>query len=288
MASLKNGLFVLVVLLTACSKPETLVREQQYFDQQVAGNANIERVTIAQAGFTLKYARSGNRQAPAIIYIHGTPGGWDNGARYLMDADLQAQAYLMSVDRPGWGGSQWHGEKPEIGFASQAERLRTLLVQVKRENGGRPIILLGHSLGASLSPYMAMEYPELVDGLVLLAGSLSPELGKPRWYNLAASMGVVSWFLSAEMRHANREIMPLQRQLEDMKDRWLEIGVPVTVIQGEKDKLVFPQNADFAEQVLGHTDLKVVRIPGAGHFLPWENRALVKSELLWMLDKLAE
>lgn len=285
MLKYKYCLLLLATVLVACSRPNIFVQEQQYFDQQVIGHAAIDVLKIEQQDFSLQYARSGNAKAPAIVYIHGAPGGWDNGARYLMDMELQKVAHIVSVDRPGWGGSKANDTRAQIGFSSQARMLKPLLESIKTQNDGRPVILLGHSLGASLSPYIAMEYPELVDGMVLLAGSLDPKLGKPRWYNLAASMGVVSWFLSAEMRQANREIMPLHEQLESMRNGWQALDIPVTVIHGSKDKLVFPENADFAEQVLVNADLKVLRVSGAGHFLPWENRPLIKHELLEMLEK---
>lgn len=279
-------LLLLLTILTACSRPETLVQEQLYFDEQVVGHRAVEVLKIRRQGFALQYARSGNVKAPAIVYIHGTPGGWDNGARYLMDKELQKVAHMVSVDRPGWGGSRPVDGQSSFDFAEQARILKPLLEALKEQNEGKGIILLGHSLGASLSPFIAMQYPELVDGMVLLAGSLDPKLGKPRWYNLAASMGVVSWFLNAEMRKANREIMPLHAQLESMHGGWKALDIPVTVIQGGKDKLVFPENADFAEQALINADLKIMRLPHAGHFLPWEERPIIKRELLLMLGKL--
>lgn len=285
---LKAGgcLLLLLLTLTGCSMPEVFVQEQKYFDEQVTGNQIVDVLKKEQEGFALQFARSGNVSAPAIVYIHGTPGGWDNGARYLMDQDLRKVAQVISVDRPGWGGSQAEDSHSVVDFATQARLLKPLFEEIKKESQGQDIILLGHSLGASLSPYIAMQYPELIDGMVLLAGSLDPQLGKPRWYNRAANMGVVAWFLSPQMRQANREIMPLHDQLESMRDAWAEVQMPVTIIHGLKDRLVFPKNTDFAEQVLVNAALKVVRIPDAGHFIPWENRPLVKRELLLMLGNL--
>lgn len=272
--------------LLACSKPDIFVQEQQFFDQQVVNNPAIETRYLERGDFKLRYASAGMSDAPVVVYLHGTPGGWDNGARYLMDDQLLERALVISLDRPGWGGSQLPEGGVEASFAGQNRLLKPLFDQLDRENNHRGIILVGHSLGASLAPYIAMQNPELISGLILLSGSLDPQLGRPRWYNWAASMGVVSWFLGADMQRANDEIMQLRSQLNDMRDEWQHINMPVTVIHGMRDKLVYPENVDFAEQVLVNADLKVVRIADANHFIPWENRDLVMSEIQLMLKKI--
>ena len=60
--------------------------------------------------------------------------------------------------------------------------------------------------------------------------------------------------------------------------------MPVTVIQGLKDSLVYPANADFAEQALQHTHHRIIRLKDANHFTPWEQYEEVKAALLDMLD----
>jgi len=272
----------------ACSQPDIFVQERQFFDQQVVNNPALKTRYLEQGGFKLKYVSSGASDAPTVVYLHGTPGGWDNGARYLMDDQLLERAFVVSLDRPGWGESQFADGGFEASFASQNKLLKPLFERLQRENNHRGIILVGHSLGASLAPYIAMQNPELITGLILLSGSLDPQLGSPRWYNWAASMGVVSWFLGEDMRRANDEIMQLRNQLDGMRDKWQYINIPVTVMHGSLDTLVYPANVDFAEQVLTNADMKVIRIAGANHFIPWENRDLVTKEIQLMLDKLGK
>jgi len=278
---------VLAAFLQACSKPDLFVEEERFFEAEVKGNAALQESYLQQGGFRLRYVSAGSHSGPTIVYLHGTPGGWDNGARYLTDTGLQAVARIVSLDRPGWGGSVLKADDELDGFAEQNRLLKPLIEMLHQENNGRSIILVGHSLGASLAPYLAMKNPELISGLILLAGSLEPQLGKPRWYNWAASMGVVSWFLGPDMQKANREIMRLEAQLEAMRSGWADITIPVTVVQGLRDKLVHPENADFAEQALINADLRVIRLANANHFIPWENRQLITREIHRMLEKIA-
>lgn len=274
------------LLLSGCMTPEVFMEEERYFNRHVKDHPDLNEGHTESSDFSLNYASTGDRLLPAVVFIHGTPGNWRNASRYLMDARLQAQAHLVAIDRPGWGESRLTDNKAEPSFAAQAALIKPLLEKLKRNKDNAGTVLVGHSLGASIAPRIAMDYPELVDAMVLISGSLDPELGKPRWYNFAASMGVVSWFIGPEMRRANREIMPLREELILMLPRWKEIKIPVTLIQGLKDELVYPENADFAERQLINADTRIIRLPQAGHFVPWEHRDRVTEAIADVLRKI--
>jgi len=98
-------LLALALIVSACGKAGIFVEESRFFEAVVRGNSALNEAYFRQGDFNLKYVSSGDSAKPAVIYLHGTPGGWDNGARYLMDSTLQQQAHIISLDRPGWGGS---------------------------------------------------------------------------------------------------------------------------------------------------------------------------------------
>jgi pimeloyl-ACP methyl ester carboxylesterase len=52
------------------------------------------------------------------------------------------------------------------------------------------------------------------------------------------------------------------------------------VIQGDKDKLVPKENADFLKTNLSNAPMEMMRLPEQGHFLPWLEYDLVKAEIL--------
>lgn len=67
----------------------------------------------------------------------------------------------------------------------------------------------------------------------------------------------------------NREIRALKDELVAMLPLWPRVTQRVTVMQGGKDNLVPPENADFAQKMLTHaTSVNIVRIPEMDHFLP--------------------
>jgi pimeloyl-ACP methyl ester carboxylesterase len=146
-----------------------------------------------------------------------------------------------------------------------------------------PSLLIGHSLGASIAPKVALYAPDSVDSLLLLAGSLDPKLGKPRWYNWAASTWVISSLIGKSMKYSNREIMGLRKQLKLMNAelKLTTVNADLLIIQGDKDKLVSPKNPSYATEQWQSTfnSIEVVQLSDEGHFLPWRQAPLVVQSL---------
>jgi pimeloyl-ACP methyl ester carboxylesterase len=74
---------------------------------------------------------------------------------------------VVAPDLPGWGESErLHGA--DYGYAAQAERLAQFIRIV---GGGRPVVLVGHSMGGGIAALAAARHPELVAKLVLMDAS---------------------------------------------------------------------------------------------------------------------
>ena len=229
---------------------------------------------------TIFYAATGNSNQPLVVFIHGTPGSWRGFGQYLADDSLRSRAHLIAVDRPGFGRS---GHKQVVtSLSKQAAYIAQLL---QRDFTGHRAILVGHSLGASIAARLAMDQPDLVEGLVLVAPSIDPKLEKPRWYNRLADNRFVRWVIPTDLSLANQEVMPLYGELSQMLPLWQRLSKPVIVIQGGKDRLSSPANADFAANVLG-TRARIIRVPQAGHFIIWKQSAIIVDAILSLLEKL--
>jgi len=103
----------------------------------------------------------------------------------------------------------------------------------------------------------------------------------PRWYNHLANMGISRWLLSDALNAANAEMMRLATQLDALELAALRI--PVTIIQGDQDRLVNVANMAYAQQALLHATLRVRRFTNAGHFLFWKQVDMVVKEILRLL-----
>jgi pimeloyl-ACP methyl ester carboxylesterase len=97
---------------------------------------------------------------------------------------------------------------------------------------------------------LAMDYPELVDGLVLTGPALGPGLERYFWFTNIIEFGAIRWFMPRIFRSANTEKVYHREELEKMLPFWKNIRVPVMYIQGEHDDIVDTSNAGFARKQL--------------------------------------
>ncbi len=254
------------------------------------GNYTIDGKTIRYVKVDLesevqkKKHQRHKQPRPRILFIHGSPGGWSAYIDYLKHPDLQRAATLISVDRLGYGGSQ--RAQVETSIQKHARFLRPLLLEKDQTKQKRPNLLLGHSFGGPVASRMAMDYPSLVDGLIIVAGPASAQLEEPAWYNNLVSWKVINWFLPTDFQTSNAEIMPLAAKLKRMHSLWRKIRSPVTVIHGKTDELVPVTHVDYLAKVLSHVPLRMIVPEREGHFILWRNKPLIVDEILTMLERL--
>ena len=286
------GVVLLVIsslLLASCSTTKVFRQQQKFYETHIVGNSDISQQTLNSDNGVLHYAVAGNPQYPALVFIHGTPGNWQSLSDFLVEPQLRQYFQIFVIDRPGWGASIDSAEHPVTSFSYQAEQIAGLLQQLRQQNSQRRIILVGHSLGASIAPRVAVDYPQLVDGLLLLSGSHDPKLAKPRYYHRVGNWPVVKTLIGKSLRKANKEMLVLDQQLSEMDGKWPTIKIPITVIQGDKDPLVNPHNTEFLQRVQKHNpSLKVIRLDDIGHFTHLQSQDLVAKSAIELLDEVGE
>jgi pimeloyl-ACP methyl ester carboxylesterase len=230
----------------------------------------------------INYLKVGDDHLPLVVFVHGSPGSLDAFIDFMADTALLKRAQLISVDRPGFGASNFGYAEPSL--EKQAAYLRPILEENKNH---RPIILVGHSLGGPVIARMAMDYEELVDGLVMVAGSIDPALEPDEtWFRAPLATPFLKWVLPRSFRASNDELYKLKPELMKMVPLWNRIHCCVIVIQGKKDSLVPAENADFAKKMLTHaSSLDFVIKKDMDHFVPWSNPELIRSAILKLVDR---
>ena len=230
--------------------------------------------TVQVDGRSLETAMMVGTGATHVFFVHGSPGEWQAWATYLNDPQLANLGVRIAVDRPGFGGSMQGGVMPDL--RQQAHLLARLL-----PSHGRSIVV-GHSLGGPLAAWLAIDHPDRVCGVVMLAGSMAPEYEAPRWYNQAATLRPLQWMIPAEMLRSNLEIMPLQQQLTTLDGALPTLHRPIIALQGLKDELVDPRTAEHLTQHIAPQYLTVIRIADVGHFIPWKKHQQVVEAIQTM------
>ena len=233
-------------------------------------------------GVKMNYAEIVSDSLPVAFFVHGSPGSWGGFIDFMKDTILLKKVKIVAVDRIGFGDSDLgNGEKSLI---VQAKLLKPIMAKYKKS--GKKIILIGHSLGGPMIVRMAMDYPELIDNLIIVAGSIAPDLEpNEKWFRIPMDFMPIKFLIPASFRAYSHEILYLKPELEKMLPLWKNIRQPIIVIQGGKDILVNPKNADFAEKMLVNAkSLETVRVDTMNHFVPWSHPNLIKKAILEFRD----
>jgi len=198
---------------------------------------------------------------PVILFVHGAPGAAGMFDRFLMDVDLLEKGILVSIDRLGYGHSGL-GDS-ETSFAKQADQLHDLISQYPN----RKIIAVGHSFGGPIITQLAIDYPNNVDGLVLLAPALDPELEKYQGLAKTAKWKLTRWYFPELVRVSADEKLTHVAELKQMESKIEQIKIPVLHIHGDKDSVVPYGNLAFSEKHFREEILQTETFTGSDHFL---------------------
>jgi pimeloyl-ACP methyl ester carboxylesterase len=238
--------------------------------------------TYLIADTQIHFAEIGNDTLPTVIFVHGSPGSWDNFIDFFKNDTLLKIAHLIAVDRPGFGKSDAGNIETEL------EQVSYLLSPVLQLNHSKkPPILVGHSMGGPVIARLAMDFPEQVGGLIFVAGSVDPAQEKKEWFRPPLKFFGSIGFLSDEIKVSNAELMRLKVELDKMLPLWKKINCPVTIIQGDADMLVPAANADFAKNRLVHNPaVKMVWLPKVNHFIPWSHPQVMSDAIVEQIEML--
>jgi pimeloyl-ACP methyl ester carboxylesterase len=163
-----------------------------------AGVLVLQRVYPAQGervevnGASLNVVEIGPRDAagPPIVILHGASSNLESMRRPLGDM-LAGNHRVILIDRPGHG---WSTRK-DLSDSTPAIQGR-MIEQALEKLGIGPAIFVVHSWAGALGARLALDYPERVAGLVMLAPVAYPWPGGVGWYNRAVTTPVIGPLLA--------------------------------------------------------------------------------------------
>lgn len=226
-------------------------------------------------GFDIHYAKTGNDTFPTLFFVHGSPDGWTRYEEFMKDKELLSKYRLISIDRPGFGHSQFGDAK---NLEDQSQLISPLVKSIKN---GKPIYGVGHSYGGPIIVKLQVDNQDLFNGLVLLAASVDPKEEKPEKWRYVMEVPPLKYFLPGAFRPSNTELVYLKKDLKELDKEWEKITCPVWIIHGDKDTYVPVANADYAKKkLINAKSVEVKILPGADHFIPKERYNEVKEVLM--------
>jgi len=251
-----------------------------------------EPEAVALGGLSLNYLRTGSRGAVSLVLIHGFGGDLNN---WIFNQPVLSEAHdVVAFDLPGHGRSGKEVGKTDLAALTQGLGDFLDAVGIARAH------LAGHSLGGALALQAAMDLPDKVAGLTLLApAGLGPEI----------NADFIEGYISAGKRKDMRAILELLvadpelisrdmvndvlkykrldgvdralRQLADSlfpggrqrvldADALAQLTIPITMIWGEDDRILPVAHADrLPDRAVVH------RLAGVGHMPHMEAAAEV-------------
>jgi pimeloyl-ACP methyl ester carboxylesterase len=223
-----------------------------------------------------------NPAKPLYLLIHGAPSSCNYYHHFMDDTALRSMANLVAVDRAGYGYSGFG--KPLPSLEMQAATIKPVLDSLRHT--GQPVVVVGASYGTSVACRLAMDYPQLVDGLVLIAPALAPGEEKTYAISYALESPLFTWAQPPMIHSANVEKLTHEAELRKMEPRWGEIRVPVFYFQGIDDDLIYTTNAAFARRKLVNArHLSITMIPNRGHLLVYNEAPRLKQALADILPR---
>lgn len=131
---------------------------------------------------------------PTVLLIHGAGANAREFELTLLPR-LASSNIVLAADRPGHGYSERVPEAHTLRV--QAAQMASVLEQL---SSAQPVTVVGHSYGSAVALRLALDRPDLVRSLVLLA-PVSHDWGpdKVAWYNAAAATPLVGTVFSQLM-----------------------------------------------------------------------------------------
>src|SRR5450432_2412086 len=147
---------------------------------------------IEVAGAKLHVVEIGPRDAagPPIVMIHGASSNLE-AMRHPLGDMLAKQHRVILIDRPG------HGWSTRVALADSTPAIQSRIIdEALQKLRLGPAIFVVHSWAGALGARMAMDYPNRVAGLVMLAPVAYPWPGGVGWYNRLIDTPVIGPLLA--------------------------------------------------------------------------------------------
>jgi alpha-beta hydrolase superfamily lysophospholipase len=225
---------------------------------------------------------NGDDNLPIVLLLHGNKGSWWNSLRTAEIFASQHYGVLM-ISLRAHGDSS--GEFHDVGFSARYDVVAAVAF-LEARRPGRPVIVMGTSMGAAAAVFAAGELGRRVQGYIL--ESPYQDLKTAVWNRIDTYVPpVLSHAAYLGLRAVGPVFLPNMDEISPLKAiGGIPNDVPVLILAGAADRLARPFEAQaLFIQVALHG--KLVFFPDADHHnLPESAPALFKRTLLEFCGKI--
>jgi pimeloyl-ACP methyl ester carboxylesterase len=239
----------------------------------------VERRYV-QVGSASMYAEISGVGQPLIL-VHGLGGSTRWWARNVSALARSWRVYV--IDLPGFGRSR--GQRFVLRDAAG------LLVSMMDQIGLARTSIVGHSMGGFIAAYAAAQFPQRVDGLVLVDAAALPLESlslRQAWHMVQRLPHLPLRFLAVlgmeALRAGPLTLIKALRQLRHMDIRrdLARIAAPTLILWGEHDATL---PLAVGQQLHGYLPQAAFQvIAGAGHFPMWDRPTAFNQAVIQFLE----
>lgn len=261
------GLYIVFYQFTKPKSDETVLYElttdlvKPILTKERFKNFEYRKVTIQK-----------DTSLPTLIFVHGTIGSAIDFKSYLTDSLLLEKANMIAYDRIGYNYEDEHNVQESIAF--ETAMLDSII-------GNRTnVILVGYSYGGPI----ALATKKKVNHIVLLAPAVYSKVEPmPSMLNVY-KWKLTRWLVPPVWKQASREKISHKEDLKKFEDTWNQTKNKVLSIHGDIDWIVPYENSLFLEKQFPKDQFTLMTIKNVSHELVWSKDALIKQELLKLLN----
>jgi pimeloyl-ACP methyl ester carboxylesterase len=269
------GLIIVWIFLSQCLIMRNRLSDRKAYKIFENKNVPLQISDTLIGKRNLHYAVSGSADLPALVFIHGSPGSWMNYMKFMWDSSLRKQYRIISIDRPGFGYSNF-GKAMHL--KPQAELILPVLRSLKTD---QPMILCGHSMGGPVAVQLAAMDPILFKKIVIVAGALDLAQEKTESWRKIMNNYPLYWMLPGAFGPSNTELLFLKKDMVGLQQEFAKVTCDVYFIHGDKDSWVPIENIAFGKKMmLNARSIIADTIKGADHQIPWKNKEAFTRLLL--------
>jgi len=247
----------------------------------------------------IRYVEAGT--GTAVVMIHGNAGSVDD-FDFKSLGQLCRDHRLIAVDRPGHGKS----DRPNGSDSTLQYQTRLLHEALLRLGVTRPV-LVGHSWGGALALAYAVDYPNELSAIILLAPAAYADEGGDQFLRLVLKTPVVDdvsialgrvlfgkhilkkelakafypesvpddylayasslWLQPKQLRSYFEDEFSLNKDLERISKQYSDIRIPVVIVTGDHDKVVSAKHNAYRLKT-SIAQAQLVELPNTGHQVP--------------------
>jgi pimeloyl-ACP methyl ester carboxylesterase/tetratricopeptide (TPR) repeat protein len=217
-----------------------------------------ERHVDLPEGRRVNYIERGDRDGTPVVLVHGHADSWRSFERVVPYLPLSLRVFAVTWRGHRGAGATVTGDTP----AGVARDLLAFLDTLGLDS----VIVVGHSMGATVAQRFAIDHPERTRGLVL-ESAFVPRTGNEGLRALSETV----WK------------SPLEPYLTiNFAAQLTEISTPTLLVWGDRDTFVARTEQDALKRAIAGS--RLVTYAGVGHSPHWEEPARFAAQIAGFVD----